>query len=211
MKSRLGAGFFCRHLRVACLQANQGRPYEKCTPGPAFQSRLRVSHRKNRTGGNAPNHARAKATLSSTVWFELGVTFPRICLRVALWRLVLCVRGQVHAFFCLVEKNGLIDPGAKSFKSNSHAPASSLIGHILRFGRFSGAERAQRRRARARNRAKRVGGGMSANSHSIKFKKRIVPLKGDSGGASKRGRGFPLSCCGGATKSAICPGVMRRV
>ena len=93
MKSRLGAGFFCRHLRVACLQANQGRPYEKCTPGPAFQSRLGIGHRKNRTGGNSPNHARAKATLSSTVWFELGVNSPRIRLGVALRRLVLCWRA----------------------------------------------------------------------------------------------------------------------
>ena len=39
--------------------------------------------------GSLPNHARAKAALSSTVWFELGVTFPRIRLGVALRRLVL--------------------------------------------------------------------------------------------------------------------------
>ena len=81
--------FFNRHLRVACRQANQGRPYEKCAPGPAFQSRLGIGHRKNRTGGNSPNHARAKVTLSSTAWFEMGVTFPQIRLGVALPRLVL--------------------------------------------------------------------------------------------------------------------------
>ena len=67
----------------------QTRPYEKCTPGPAFQSRLGIGHRKNRTGGNSPNHARAEATLSSAAWFELGVTFPQIRLGVALRRLVL--------------------------------------------------------------------------------------------------------------------------
>ena len=68
-----------------------GRPYEKCTPGPAFQSRRGIGHRKNRTGGSSPNHARAKATPSSTGWLELGVTFPRIRLGVALRRLVLVV------------------------------------------------------------------------------------------------------------------------
>ena len=41
------------------------------------------------TGGNSPNHARAKATPSSAGWFELGVTFSRIRLGVALRRLVL--------------------------------------------------------------------------------------------------------------------------
>ena len=52
-----------------------------------------IGHRKNRTGGNSPNHARAKATPSSTGWFELGVSFPRIRLGVALRRLVLRTTG----------------------------------------------------------------------------------------------------------------------
>ena len=66
------------HPRVACLQANQGRSFEKGNTGPAFLSRLGVGHRANRTGANSPNPARAKAALGSAVRFELGVAFsPR--------------------------------------------------------------------------------------------------------------------------------------
>ena len=83
-----------------------------------------------------------------------------------------------------------------------------IDAHFPRFGRISGAERAQRR-AHAQNRAKRVRGGMG---HGRKFpfdeNASCHPRK-DSGGASKRGGGSPLSCCGRAARAVICHGVGR--
>ena len=68
--------------------------------------------------------------------------------------------------FCLIKKSGLLTPG----QSRSRAIRTRLLHfyvHFPQFGGFSGAERAQRR-ARARNRAKRVRGGMGVNSPSMK-------------------------------------------
>ena len=56
---------------------------------------------------------------------------------------------------------------------------------------------------------------MGVNSPSMKTNRAIVPPKDsgrESGGASKRGCGSPLSCCEGAARSAInyiCSGVGR--
>ena len=81
------------------------------------------------------------------------------------------VRGQVHAFICLVnKKNGLIGPSTPGQCRSTRAICTRWVHfyvHFPRFGRFSGAERTQRR-ARARNRAKRVRGGMGVNSPSMK-------------------------------------------
>ena len=39
-RTRLGASSFCRHARVFCLQANQGRPYKKATQRRPFEAAL---------------------------------------------------------------------------------------------------------------------------------------------------------------------------
>ena len=71
--------------------------------------------------------------------------------------------------FCLIKKSGLLTPGqSRSRVLGQFAHAGFIFDvHFPQFGGISGAERAQRR-ARARNRAKRVRGGMGVNSPSMK-------------------------------------------
>ena len=77
-----------------------------------------------------------------------------------------CVRRQLHAFLSSSKKRAYRPRGKVLLGQFGHAGFISDV-EIPRFGYFPGAERAQRR-ARARNRAKRVRGGMGVNSPSMK-------------------------------------------